>query len=166
MKALIAVLLVAVGIAVAYSLYTKDAPVHPPADKSQNLPIWRQPLPAGTVPVPAEQVKLNVRIERRDQGDRHEVVFYINEEHGYLVDGIRLHFWYRFKDEDTGEWIDDINRVEHFVRDRLEFNETLVTSTTLRKPDYPGLGVDVMTTTTDDWGVAVVNFERAARKVE
>jgi hypothetical protein len=166
MKPLLLLLVLLLGVGV-YMLLVKEDPnakSGPAQPVTQGVPIWEQPIPDGTELVDKKDVRLNVRAERRDANNKNLLDFHITEEHGYMVDGARVEFWYRFKDEDTDEWIEDSNRISHFIRDRLPFNDTLVTSTVLRPIEFRDLGADLATTTTENWGVRIIDFSRAMRK--
>jgi len=124
---------------------------------------WEQDIPAGTklVEKDAAPPKLNVVAARRDEGAHSLLEFEISEEHGYMVDGILLEFWYRKKNEETGEWVKDSKRVGFFIKQRLGFNETIVDSTPLLDIEFEHLGIDLAATTTENWQARVVNYTRA-----
>ena len=161
MKGLLVILVILVVVFVVVTLTGEDAEQAASAPAPENLPIWRQPIPPGTRLVDSADVDLNIEATRRDKGTQTLLEFRITEEHGYMVDGIRLNFWYRFQDDETGEWIDDPNEVEHFIKTRLGFNETLVDSTPLLDVEFRHLGSDLATSTTKDWGVRLVSIVRA-----
>lgn len=164
MKVLLPVLLLLVGVLLYVTLGPKPAPspTPTPVGEQSKLP-WDQPAPAGTEPVANGDVRLHVSAERRNENGRINLDFHVTEEHGYMVDGVRLYFWYRFKDEDSGEWVDDALRIDHLIRDRLGCNETLVASTIILDAEYRDRGIDLAATTSENWGVQVIGFARAMR---
>ena len=141
-------------------------PEQPESKATMHVPIWNQPIPAGTELLPDGTGKVNVTARRRTNGQQNLIEFEISEEHGYMVDGINLEFWYRFKDKDTGEWVDDTKMIGFFVKDRLPFNETLVPSTALLPIEFKHLGADLAASTAENWGVRVVDYHRAMKRVD
>lgn len=166
MKPLILIALLLVGILLYTMLRTEPAPAPTAAPKlTQGDAIWDQPLPEGTEQLPEGAARVHVAVARRNEGGKNYLDFQLSEEHGYMVDGVRVEFWFRFKDEDTGEWIEDTNRIDHLIRERIPFNETLVSSTVLLDLDFRDQGIDLASTTTENWGARVVNYSRAMRRI-
>jgi hypothetical protein len=175
MKSLVVILIVGVVIVAAVAAFKVTGDSNKPQVALEHIhddfgtdvdttPEWEKPLPPGarelkkSDPTP----KFTVVTRRRDVGKQARLEFEITEEHGYLVDGIRVFFWYREEDPETGEWKRDERRIEHFIKDRLNFNDTLVTSTTPREIEFRHIGVPVSETTSDNWEAEVVHFFRAA----
>ena len=162
MKILIVILvaLLAVG---GYVYVQNQSPTPPtPTSKPAPLPIWDQPLPDNLQEVEGKNVNINITPVRVNKGKQAVLEFHITEEHGYMVDGIKLRFWYKFKDEDSGEWIEDTRKISHFVNKRLKANETLVDSTVLISAEFDHLAIDLTATTTENWSVEFENYMRAA----
>ena len=164
MKGLLAilVLLAIVYLVVTFTGDDGEQAAATPAPKT--LPLWDQPIPDGTRLVDNDRVSVNVEATRRNKGNQMLLEFRITEEHGYMVDGIRLNFRYRFQDEESGEWIDDVNAVEHFITERLDFDGELVDSTPLLDTEFKHLGSDLKASKSDDWGVEVIAFVRAMER--
>jgi len=144
-------------------------PSEPEQTESQattHVPIWNQPIPAGTELLPDGAGKIGVTVRRRTNGQQNLIEFELSEEHGYMVDGINIEFWYRFKDTDTGEWVDDTKKIGFFVKDRLPFNETIVLATALLPIEFKHLGADLAASTGENWGARVVDYHRAMKNVD
>jgi hypothetical protein len=163
MKILIAVLALLLGVAAYVTLTAKDVKDDVPAGQVQSqVPIWQQPIPEGTKLVESGLAKINVKPVRRNEGDRYWMEFHVTEEHGYMVDGITVQFWYRFKDAESGDMIDDPHKVGYFVKGRLGFNETLVESTPLLDLEFEHLGRERLEASTGaNWGTKVIKYSRA-----
>ncbi|GJM25754.1 MAG: hypothetical protein DHS20C16_21690 [Phycisphaerae bacterium] len=163
MKILIAVLALLLGVAAYVTLTARDVEDDVPTGQVQsNIPIWRQPIPEGAKLVESGLAKINVKPVRRNEGDRYKIDFHVTEEHGYMVDGITVQFWYRFKDSESGDVIDDPHKVNYFVKGRLGFNETLVESTPLTDLEFEHLGRERLGASTgENWGTKVVKYARA-----
>ncbi|MCB9849527.1 MAG: hypothetical protein H6817_02345 [Phycisphaerales bacterium] len=167
MKPLILIVLLVAAVA-GYLVFTSGSGSNPTTTAPQGsaqptnaLPIWQQPLPPNTELVPEGQAKLHVEVVRRNENNKAYLDFNISEEHGYMVDGVQVEFWFRFKDEDSGEWIESTNRNVFFVRERVPANETLVASTILRDMDYRNEGIDLPATVSEDWGARILEYTRA-----
>ncbi|HNO77891.1 MAG TPA: hypothetical protein PKN33_07500 [Phycisphaerae bacterium] len=168
MKILIGVLAIALGVAAYLTLTSKSADeVAEDTQFKPELPIWEQPLPDNVKLVESGLAKINVKPVRRNEGERRMLDFHITEEHGYMVDGITVQFWYRFKDPESGDIIDDPHKVNYFVKDRLEANETLVQSTPLLELEFKHLGNERVTASTDEnWVTRVIKYSRAMEPVK
>ncbi len=168
MKIIIAVLAVLLGAAAYLTLTASDAPddgVVQPA-KSQ-VPVWEEPIPEGTKLVEAGLAKIHVKPVRRNEDDRCWIDFHITEEHGYMVDGINLKFWYRFKDTESGDIIEDPYKIGYFVKTRLGFNETLVESTPLLEIEFKHIDrAEIAATIGDNWGTQVTKYGRAIEPIK
>ncbi len=162
MKILLVVLVVLLGVAGYVAYVGKDAkPEVVPSEAVVNTPLWQQPIPEGAKLVEEGLAKIHVKPVRRNEGNRNWMDFHITEEHGYMVDGITVRFWYRFKDKESGDWIDDVRKIDYFVKKRLGFNETLVESTPLMTLEFEHLGPEVAVSTGENWNVQVVKYSRA-----
>ena len=142
----------------------KESKVMPEGpSEEEKTPLWEKEIPEGTklVEGDAPPPKLNVVASRRNEGPHSLLEFQVSEEHGYMVDGILLQFWYHEKDAETGEWIEDSKRIGYFVKKRLGFNETVVDSTPLLDVEFQHLGIDLSATTTENWLVSVASYARA-----
>jgi len=127
-----------------------------------NLPYWEQPLPSGyKLLEEGKSPKFDVRCVRVFDKPQDILEFHVTEEHGWAADGVRIEFWYRFKDADSGEWIEDtMNAVAHVARKRLDFNDTLVDFTTLLPIEYRHLKLDPGETDSENWQAKVVDYAR------
>jgi len=162
---LIIVMLVLVGVLVFVQTRPKTEPASPPSPSIQaGAAAWQGDIPEGTTLVPKGQARLNVQPMRRTDGNKVYLDFHITEEHGYMVDGVRVEFWYRYKDDDSDAWIEDSKRVDFFIRERLPFNETLVASTVLLNEEFEHLKLDLAATTTENWQVRIVDYNRAMQR--
>jgi hypothetical protein len=164
-----ALLLLTLLIVAGVFLYMSFAPVPVPAPTptpaaQQGDAAWQAPIPEGTELLPDGQARLHVRPVRSNENGKVLLEFHITEENGYMVDGIRVQFWPRLTNEATGERVDSPQRVDYFIRERLEFNDTLVASTALLEAEYEGLDIDLAATDSDDWGARVVGYVRAMRR--
>ncbi len=168
MKILIPVLAVLLGVFAYIKFAMEDAPQEEDSPPAQSVvPIWQQPIPQGTKLVEAGLAKINVKLVRRNEGDRYWMDFHVTEEHGYMVDGITVQFWYRFQDEESGDIIADPHKVNYFVKQRLGFNETLVESTPLLELEFNHIARErVGASTGENWGTRVIKYVRAMEKVE
>ncbi len=163
MKILIGVLAVLLGAAVYMTMTgTSSTPEAAPQQTESNVPLWQQPIPEGTKLVESGLAKINVKPVRRNEGDRCVMDFHVTEEHGYMVDGITVKFWYKFKDAESGDVIEDPHTINYYIKGRLGFNETLVESTPLLDLEFNHLNFDeVRASTGDNWGTSVVKYARA-----
>lgn len=166
MKIVIAVLAMLLGVAAYFTLTAKEdtGEDSQPAPVSVK-PLWEQPIPEGTRLVKDGLPKVNVKAVRRNEGNRSWIDFHLTEEHGYMVDGITVRFWYRFKDEESGDIINDTHRVRYFVKQRLESNATLVESTPLLDLEFEHLGKVVTASTSENWGCEFVDYVRAMEPI-
>jgi len=164
------VILILVACALGYVAFTQEKPDTEEATstvKAQDtiVPYWEEPLPDNLKLLDRdEQPRFNVVCERVNANSQNKIRFHITEEHGFLADAIRLEFWYRFYDEDSGEWIDTDSRVAHVARERLEANDTLTEETVLLPIEYRRLGIDLAATTSDEWQAEVVSWARAMQE--
>ncbi len=161
LKVLVVILIVLV-IAFVYVTRTEKSPqdMPEPVGEDTKQGYWEKPIPEGTRLVTDRTPKFNVEVVRRNEGTQPVLEFHITEEHGFMVDGISVEFWFRFKDDDTGEWIDDTKTIKYLCRARLGFNETLVDKTVLLDTEFQHLGIDLLSTTSDNWGAQVVEWMR------
>ncbi len=166
MKILIAILAMILGVAAYFTLTAKETPEDDvQSEVVVNVPIWEQPIPEGTRLVDKGLAKINVKTVRRNEGNRSWMDFHVTEEHGYMVDGITVRFWYRFKDAESGDIINDTHRVDYFVKNRLEPNATLVESTPLLDLEFEHLGPVVTGSTNENWDCQVVTYVRAMEPI-
>lgn len=162
MKILISILAMVLGVVAYFTLAGKSTTTEESQPvAASNVPIWEQPIPDGTKLVTEGLARINVKLVRRDEGNRNWMDFHITEEHGYMVDGITIRFWYQFKDEESGDLIADTHTVDYFVKNRLEPNATLVESTPLLDIEFSHLGTAMPVSTSDNWVAQVVAFSRA-----
>jgi len=155
--------LIAAGLAVFLVTRKNPGPQNtgPAEPANRKLPYWEEPLPPGYKLLgEGKTPKFHVVCERIMDKPQDILQFEITEEHAWAADGIRINFWYRFKDPDSGEWIEDTHRVAHVARERLDFNQTLIEFTTLLPIEYRHLGLDPGETTTENWRAEVVEWAR------
>jgi hypothetical protein len=162
---LIVLIVVAAGLAVfLFTRKTGDNTTITEATSQpkSNTAYWNEPLPSGyKLLEDGKTPKFDVECVRIFDKPQDILEFHVTEEHGWAADGIRLEFWYRFKDEDSGEWIDDkMNAVAHVARKRLDFNETLVEFTTLLPIEYRHLKINLGDTNSENWHAEVVDWAR------
>ena len=166
MKVLVVLLLVLAAV-VGYMYVINPSASNPtpePVEEAQtHQAYWEEPIPAGTELVEKTLPRFNVVTVRRSDTPQNILEFQITEEHGFMVDGIRIEFWYCFVDDETGELIEDVNSVEHVCTKRLGFNETLVDSTPLIDDEFRYLGIDLAETTSENWKARVMDFARAMK---
>ncbi len=160
MKVAIVIIVLAAAAAVFFMNAGKTAPA--PVSTAQTIvPIYEQPIPEEWQKVEGKPVNINVTPVRVNKGSQAILEFHMSEEHGYAVDAINLEFTYRYKDDDSGEWIQAGRPVGYFVKKRLEFNETLVDNTVLLSVEFEGVVPDLQATTVDNWTVRVLDYGRA-----
>lgn len=163
MKILIVVLALLLGVTAYVTWNSKDATSKldsPPAQS--HVPIWEQPLSEGVKLVESGLAKINVKLVRRNEGDRYWMDFHVTEEHGYMVDGVTVQFWYRFKDRESGDIINDPHKVNYFVKNRLGSNATLVESTPLLELEFQHIALErIGASTGANWGSKVIKYSRA-----
>jgi len=168
MKALVLLVLLLVGVGLYMFLKPANSAApnnatNTPSSHTQVVPIWEQDVPDDMEVVAEGEAVVHVRPVRRNANGKPYMDLHLTEEHGYAVDGIQVQFWYQFKDEDTGELIEDPKKVTFFIKDRLPANETLVASTVLLPVEFRNSGIDLPTTTTEDWGAKVIAIKRAMK---
>lgn len=153
-------------VAVALAVYVFTRPKTAPTENSipvheTQTPYWEEELPPTMKLLsPDKSPRFNVLCERVMTTAQNTLAFHITEQHGYAADGVRIRFWYQFQDEDTGEWIEAGNKVDHVARKRLELNGTLVEQTALLDIEYRELGINLAATTSENWKAEVVEWAR------
>jgi len=169
-RPLLFILLVVLALTAYYGvrLWTASAPAPHNGDVWQerplaetDLPPWEQPLPDGAVEPPPVQPEFDVQVELRREGLRNAIYFQIRERHGFLADGVYVHFWHQHQDPETGEWIRDSEPIEFLCRYRLEFGGSLTDNTVLtdlEASEIPDLG------TSENWAAHVVAVKRVAAR--
>jgi hypothetical protein len=154
-------ILVITSVLLSGACEKSGASVQPTPSPVINTPIWEKEAPAGWQEITDKPVNVQVDWERVQKGSQSLLQFHLTEEHGYMVDGISLEFWYRFKDEKTGAWVDDPKKIGFFVPNRLEPKKTLVASTPLLDIEFKHLGADLGASKKENWGVKYVANMRA-----
>ncbi len=161
MKVLIVILVALLAVGGYVYVQNQSPPPPTPTSAPAPIPVWQQPLPDNMQKVDEGNVDISITPVRVNKGKQAVLEFHITEKHGYMVDGIKLRFWYKFKDEDSGEWIEDTKKISHFVNKRLEPNETLIDSTVLIEAEFKHLAIDLTATATENWSVEFEDYMRA-----
>jgi hypothetical protein len=128
---------------------------------------WEGDFP-GMKEIDPALAEFDVQIERRNEGPQYRLYFHVTEKNGHAAAGITVAFWYRYKDDDTGQWVDHPKQITFFMKKPLMPNQTLTDYTTLWEAEWRDQ-VDfkeVVASTSENWQGKVVNCMRLMTKAD
>ena len=140
MIARIVAVVLLVALAAFVLMKRQEASVEPEAPQDTVEPEFQKADVEGVVPDITP--RFDVEAALHDEGPRKVITFTVTERHGWYADEILIQYWKRERDE-SGEWKRVTDRAPFLARKYLDFNSTMVDSTTLYVGDF---------LTVEDWG--------------